>query len=384
MVVLAKEPPMLAQFLRCVARSSRSAFHALRCRFLAVTKPGAPTPVAGALADLVRSKPELVAENALLHHQLAILHRSVKRPRYTPTDRALLVLLASRVRAWRSALLIVQPDTLLRWHRQLFRRFWRRKSRPGPSERKPKVSAETIALIREMAAANRLWGAERIRGELRKLDIRVAKWTVQKYMRDTRPLRRAGQTWATFLRNHADTIWACDFLLVTDALFRPVYAFFVVALGSRRVVHVGVTRHPSDAWVAQQLREATPFGTAPRFLIRDNDRKYGQAFTRVAEASGITVLRTAYRAPRQNATCERFLRSVRRECLDHLLVLGEAHLRRVLREYVAYFNTARPHQGLQQRVPSGTEGTALRPPRGGQIQAFPVLGGLHHTYRRAA
>ena len=157
----------------------------------------------------------------------------------------------------------------------------------------------------------------------------------------------------------------------------------MIALGSRRVVHVGVTRHPTDAWVAQQLREATPFEQWPRYLLRDNDSKYGQAFTGVAEASGITVLRTAYRAPRQNATCERFLGSVRRECLDHLLVLGEGHLRRVLREYVAYFNRARPHQGLQQRVPDAHEACVPRPGTGGRVRAIPILGGLHHAYERA-
>jgi transposase InsO family protein len=330
----------------------------------------------GALADLTRGRSALVAENALLRQQLVVLRRSVKRPRCTPTDRALLVLLASRVRPWRSAIVIVQPDTLLRWHSELFRRFWRRKSRPGPPGRTPKVSAEAIRLIREMAAANHLWGAERIRGELLKLHIRVAKWTVQKYMRDARPPRRANQPWATFPRNHAGAIWACDFLPVTDLLFRPVYAFFVVALGSRRVVHVGVTRHPTDAWVAQQLREATPFGEQPRYLIRDNDRKYGQAFTDVATASRITEVRTAYRAPLQNAICERFLGSVRRECLDHVLVLGEAHLRRVLREYVAYFNGARPHQGVQHRIPDGGAALPAQRETGGVVRAIPVLGGL--------
>jgi len=165
-----------------------------------------------------------VAENALLRQQLLILRRSVKRPRCTPTDRGLLVLLASRVRAWRHALLIVQPETLLRWHRQGFHLFWRRKARPASSARRPKVSADTIALIREMARSNRSWGAERIRGELLKLDIRVAKWTIQKYMRGARPPRRSGQMWATFLRNHAADIWACDFLPITDLLFRPLYA----------------------------------------------------------------------------------------------------------------------------------------------------------------
>jgi len=246
------------------------------------------------------------------------------------------------------------------------------------------VAAETITLIRAMAAANRLWGAERIRGELLKLGVRVAKTTVQRHMRDARLPRRDGQTWATFLRNHAAETWACDFLPVTDALFRPLYAFFVIELGSRRVVHVGVTRHPTDAWVAQQLREATPFDQRPRYIVRDRDSKFGPAFARFAAASGIAELRTAYRAPRQNATCERFLGSVRRECLDHILVLGEAHLRCVLREYVAYFNQDRPHQGLRQHTPGDATASPVQAGRAGSVRAFPVLGGLHHVYWRAA
>src|SRR4051812_30789205 len=201
-----KEPPMLARPLHRVLRPRRAAPSALRPPLFAPTQPAAPVLIAGALADLRRSKPELVAENAFLRQQLLVLRRSVKRPHCGPADRTLLALLASRVRAWRQALLIVQPDTLLRWHRQLFRGFWRRKSRATSKARRAKVSAETIALIREMAAANRLWGAERIRGELLKLDIRVAKWTVQKYMRDARPRQRAGQSWATFMRNHAGEI----------------------------------------------------------------------------------------------------------------------------------------------------------------------------------
>jgi len=376
---------MLTRLFRQCAHLRLSLARAHRQRLAVATEPAEPGVAVGALADVVRSRPALVAENAFLRQQLLIQRRSVKRPRCTPTDRTLLVLLTSRVRAWRQALLIVQPDTLLRWHRQLFRGFWRRKSRATSPARRAKVSAETIALIREMAAANRLWGAERIRGELLKLDVRVAKWTVQKYMRPARPPRGAGQTWAAFLRNHAPDIWACDFLPVTDLLFRPVFAFFVIALGSRRVVHVGVTRHPTDAWVAQQLREATPFGQHPRCLIRDRDSKFGPAFTRLTAATGIEERRTAYRAPRQNATCERFLGSVRRECLDHILILSEGHLRRVLREYVAYFNTARPHQGLEQRIPeAGAALRLLRPEPGTTMRAVPVLGGLHHTYQRAA
>jgi putative transposase len=358
---------------------ARAAAHGLRRRLLAAIRPPAHT-----LADLARSKPALVAENALLRHQLAILRRSVKRPRCTRADRTLLVLLASRVPAWRSALLIVQPDTVLRWHRDLFRWHWRRKSRAAAPAHRPPLAPETAALIRRMATDNPLWGAERIRGELRKLGIRVAKSTVQRHRRGAHPPRRAGQSWATFLRNHAGDIWACDFLQITDLCFQPLFAFFLVELASRRVVHVGVTRHPTDAWVAQQLREATPFGTPPRFLIRDRDSKYGQAFARVAAASGIVELRTAYRAPRQNAICERFLGSVRRECLDHTLILGEAHLRRVLREYAEYFNRARPHQGLGQRIPVAPEAGPALTAAGGRVLAIPVLGGLHHTYARAA
>jgi transposase InsO family protein len=262
----------------------------------------------------------------------------------------LLVLLASRLRAWAGALVIVRPETVLRWHRDGFRLFWRRKSARRSAT--ARIPVETVTLIRRLAAENRLWGADRIQGELLKLQVRVSKRTMQKYLRAARAPQPPGQSWVTFLRNHAGDIWACDFLPVTDLCFRTVYAFFVIALGSRRVIHVGVTRHPTDAWVAQQLREATPFGAAPRFLIRDNDRKYGPRFDRVATGSGIRILRTPVRAPRANATCERFLGSVRRECLDHLLILGEAHLRRVLRAYAAYFNDARPHQGIGQAIPA--------------------------------
>ena len=343
-------------------------------------RPVVGTHAAGTGGDLLRSRAQLLAENALLRQQLVVLRRSVKRPVLTPTDRALLVLLAGRVRTWRQAQLIVRPATLLRWHRAGFRAFWRWKSRPGPG--RPPLPAATVALIRTMADANPLWGAERIRGELGKLDLRVAKRTIQTYLRGSRAPRPGGQSWATFLRNHAPTIWACDFLPVTDVCFRPLYAFFVVALATRRVVHVWVTRHPTDAWVTQQLREATPFDQRPRYLIRDNDGKFGSAFARVAATSDITILRTPYRAPRANAVCERFLGSVRRECLDHLLVLGERHLAHVLREYVAYFNRDRPHQGLAQALPEPSpwaNGGCTGP-----IRAVPVLGGLHYTYQRAA
>jgi len=197
-------------------------------------------------------------------------------------------------------------------------------------------------------------------------------------------VRRPGspkQTWATFLQNHACEIWACDFLQSYDVFFRTLFVFVIIELGSRRLVHFGVTRNPTGAWVAQQLREATPFAEGPRYLIRDNDRKYGRLFARVASGTGIEVLRTPYGAPKANAVCERFLGSVRRECLDHFLILSERHLYRVMKQYQQYFNHARPHQGIEQTIPcqpvSGAE-----PQKGGELISRPVLGGLHHDYHR--
>jgi transposase InsO family protein len=275
----------------------------------------------------------------------------------------------------------VQPDTLLRWHRELFRFYWKRKSKAA--SRKPKVAEETIALIRQMAKGNRLWGAERIRGELLKLGIRVCKRTIQKYMRNVRTHQPQGQKWSTFLRNHAANIWACDFLQATDLFFRPLFAFFIVELKSRKVIHVGVTRSPTDAWVAQQLREATPYGQAPKYLIRDNDSKFGPCFTRVAKTSSIKLLKTPVHAPRANAVCERFLRSVRQECLDHLLILQEKQLERDLKAYVVYFNQARPHQGIQQQIPEPRGSAKSSHYTGDKVIALPILGGLHYDYRWA-
>jgi len=343
-------------------------------------RPLALTHAVGTGADVVRSRAQLRAENALLRQQLLVRRRSVPRPVVTRADRAVLVLLAGRIRAWRRALLLVQPETLLRWHRAGFRACWRRKSRPGPG-RPPRPPA-TVALLQRMAAENPLRGAERIRGELLKLGMPVGKRTIRTYLRHAQTPRPRGQSWATFLRNHAAETRACDFLPVTDVFFRPLFAFVVVELASRQVVHVGATRHPTDAWVAQRLREATPFDQRPRYRIRDNDRTFGATFARVAAASGITILRTPHRAPQANAVCERFLGSVRRERLDHVLVLGERHLARVLREYVASFNRSRPHQGLGQALPEPPPG--MHGKGAGPLRAVPVLGGLHHAYQRAA
>ena len=207
-------------------------------------------------------------------------------------------------------------------------------------------------------------------------------------MRGLRPSRKPPQDWKLFLANHPSDVWACDFVQAFDAFFRPIFAFFIVEHDSRRVVHFNVTRSPSDAWVAQQLREATPFAQGPRFLIRDNDSKYGSKFDGAARACGTKIIRTAFKAPLMNSHCERFLGSVRRECLDHILIIDEDHLRRVLREYVSYFVDKRPHQGLGQRTPAqvargASSSEEILGPLG-KVESIPVLGGLHHEYRRAA
>ncbi len=345
-------------------------------------RPLADAPLVGTIADLARRKPQLVAENVLLRQQLVVLNRAGQRPHRTRADRVLVVVLASTVQHWREALRIIRPATVLRWYRAGLRLFWQAKSRATSQE--PRIAAETIARIKELAASNRLWGADRIRGELRKLGIAVAKRTIQRHMRQARPSPPRGQTWATFLRNHATDIWACDCVQRTDAWFRPLFAFVITALGSRRVVHVGVTRTPTDAWVAQQLRAAIPCGAAPRYRIRDNDAKYGPRFDTIATGTGITLVRTPIRAPRANAICERLIGSLRRACLEHILLVSEAHLRRVLHEYVQYFNHSRPHQGIDQRVPESAENGHHAPGTAATAITFPVLGGLHHAYRRAA
>lgn len=305
-----------------------------------------------------------------------VLRRQAPRPRLTPADRLRLLLAACLLPGWRSAVALVQPETNLRWHRLGFRLFWRHKSK---SCARDQVTSDTVALIREMAARNRLWGAERIRGELLKIGVRVSKRTIQKYMRSWRR-KPGGQTWSTFIKNHAHDIWSCDFIQSYDLLFRPVFLFFVVHLASRRVVHMAATRNPSQDWTAQQIRNATMDGDAPKFLIRDRDDKFGGAFDRAAKGAAIRVVKTAVRAPDMTAIAERFAGSLRREMLDHVLVFDDHHLARLAREYVAFFNRGRPHQGIAQRTPVGSATVSAE----GEIIAHPVLGGLHHDYRRAA
>ena len=350
--------------------------HWLQDRIKHWTKPAPAVLISGLVTDVTRSRSDLIVENALLRQQLIVLHRQIKRPQLSNQDRFLFVLLAYLSRFWKQSMHIVQPDTLLRWHRELFRVYWRRKS-----QGQPKISAEAIALIRKMGTENRLWGAEQIRGELLKLGMEVSKRTIQKYLSKERKSSSSSQTWATFIKNQASGIWACDFTVVYDWLFRQWYVYVVMERQTRRIVHAGVTRFPTDEWTAQQLREATAWGRGPKYLIRDRDRKYGTHFSAVAMGSGIKELPTPYRTPEANGMCERFMGSLRRECLDHTLIHHGQHLQRVVNEYIVYLNQERPHQGIDQRIPDHYD-LPRSNPTSGRITSKAILGGLHHSYTR--
>ncbi|MFC1960955.1 integrase core domain-containing protein, partial [Chloroflexota bacterium] len=338
----------------------------------------------GGVVDVTRRKEELILENMLLRQQLVVLQRQVKRPKLTWRERFTIVLLARWVgERWHEAMMIVQPDTVIRWHRDIYRMVWRQKSKAKGKGGRPPLAREKVNLIRQMALENRLWGAERIHGELLKLGTRVSKSTIQKYIWRIREGLPRSQSWKTFLHNHGSDIWACDFLQTYDVFFRTVFVFVIIELGSRQVVYFNVTRSPSDGWVAQQIRNATPFGEAPKFLIKDNDKKYGEQFLRAARGVGIDVIPTPIAAPKANAHCERFIGTLRRDCLDHMIIMNDRQLSRIVKEYATYYNECRPHQGIGQRIPSALVQSENRD-IDSSIISLPVLGGLHHDYRRRA
>lgn len=320
----------------------------------------------------------LVMENAVLRHQLAVLRRSAGRPMMKPSDRRFWASLSKHWSEWKEALVLVQPATVIGWQKASFKLFWRWKSRPGRG--RPQVSQEFRQLIREKSQANRLWGAPRIQAELAKLGIDVATSTVAKYMvRLPKGRSNKGPTWATFLRTHLKQTAAVDFLTVATANFRILYVFVILSLGRRMIIHINVTAHPTAEWTAQQIVEAFPWDVAPKFLQRDRDGTFGNAFRRQVQAMGITELVSAPRSPWQNGYVERVIGTIRRDCLDHIIAFGENHLREILKEYVEYYNRSRTHLGLEGDCPVSRN---VEPE--GRVYAVPWLGGLHHTYRRNA
>jgi putative transposase len=334
---------------------------------------------------LVRRDRALAAENLFLRKQLAFYQERGTRPRRldAPT-RAVLVVL-SRLFDWRDALVVVQPATLVRWHRQGFRLIWRWKSRPG----RPRIPAELRRLIRTMALDNPSWGEERIANELLlKLGIQVSPRTVRKYMPKRPPGRpRGDQRWATFLRNNAQAIVACDFCVVATATFRLLYILVVMEHGTRKILHCNVTVHPTAEWTLHQLREAFPSDHEYRFLIHDRDSIFSQALDKSIRNLRVRALKTPYRAPQANAICERLIGTLRREFLDWIIPINENHLRRFLRSWIGHYNGGRPHMSLGPGVPDPPDGIPAQlqsAPHsftsGFQAVARPILGGLHHEY----
>ena len=324
-----------------------------------------------------RSRASLELELVALRHQLIVLRRQrPRRLRLHSADRLLWVCL---YRVWPrvlDALVLVKPATVVKWHRQGFRIYWWWRSRcPG----RPKTSAEIRALIRQMSGANPLWGAPRIHGELLKLGIEVSQATVGRHL-PRRP-KSPSPTWRSFLRNHMTVIAAVDMFMVATVTFKLLYAVIVLSHHRRRVIHFEVTQNPTQAWLARQITEAFPWDTAPRYLLRDRDTSYGICFQNRARAMGIEEVLTAPRSPWQNPYVERIVGSIRRDCLDHVIIFNERHLRRVLSCYFRYYHRSRTHLSLNKDCP---DPRSIQPPSAGKIVAFPEVGGLHHRYERRA
>jgi len=336
------------------------------------------TLVLSYLRALLISRACVAAENLALRQQLSVLHRSVPRARLRRTDRAFWVILRRLWSGWRNVLVVVQPATVLRWHRAGFRLFWRWKSRKGPVGR-PRTEAEFRKVIREMQEANPLWGAPRIHGELLKLGVEVSQRTVSRLMGCKR--KPPSQTWRTFLDNHAKDLASMDFFVVPTAGFRLLYVLVILRHDRRRIVHVNVTAHPTAEWTAQQVVEAFPWDEAPRYLIRDNDRIYGDAFTKRVTGMSIEEIAIAPHSPWQNPYAERAIGTLRRELTDHVIVLDERHLLRLIKAYVTYYNATRTHLSLAKDAPIGR---AVQGPELGEVIAIPQVGGLHHRYERRA
>jgi len=333
--------------------------------------------VGSLLSFRVRSRASLELELVALRHQVTVLRRQRPgRPRLFSTDRLLWTWL---YRLWPQVLntmVLVKPATVVQWHRKGFRLYWRRRSRRLG---RPRMSREIREMVRKMSLANPLWGAPRIHGELLKLGIDVSQATVGRYL-PWRP-KVPSPTWRSFLHNHMHDTAAIDMFVVVTARFRILYALLVLGHERREVIHFDVTQNPTQVWLARQITEAFPWDTAPRFLLRDRDASYGQTFRDRVQAMAIEEVVTAPRSPWQNAYVERIIGSIRRECLDHVIVFDERHLRRVLSAYFEYHHHSRTHLSLAKDCP---DPRPIRPPSAGTVVAFPQVGGLHHRYERRA
>jgi len=339
-------------------------------------------PILQALAafvkSLFRSRLGMQAEILALRHQLAVYQRTSARPRLRPADRMLWAWLSRAWPGWREALVFVQPETVIAWRRRRFRQYWTRLSRSGKPGR-PSIPNEVRDLIRRISTANPLWGAPRIVGELAKIGIDLPESTVAKYM--VRRRKPPSATWRAFLKNHIRDIVATDFFVVPTVRNQILFVFLVLAHERRRVLHFNVTAYPTAEWTAQQVVEAFPWVDASKYLLRDRDGVYGTWFRKRVAGLGMEEVLIAPQSPWQNPFVERLIGSIRRECLDHTIVLGERHLKRVLADYFGYYHRWRTHQSLEMDSPEGRE---IRRIDRGRVVEVSEVGGLHHHYERVA
>ena len=336
------------------------------------------TALLASLSATIRCRAALQLEILALRHQTGNLQRSVKRPKLTPADRFLWAWLCTVWQDWKSGAFIMKPATVIGWQRKGFRLFWTWTIRHGQPGR-PAVPKAVRELIRTMSRENPIWGAPRIYGELLKLGIDIGETSVSKYM--VRPRRPPSQTWRTFLENHVKNLVSVDFFAVPTIRFQILYVFLVLAHDRRRIVHFAVTAHPTAEWTAQQMREAFPWDTAPQYLLRDRDRIFGKDFVDQVKAMGIKQVLSAPRTSWQRAYVERVIGTIRRECLDHMIVINERSLNQHLREFIDYYHASRTHLSLDKDAPVPR---AVQSEELGRVIALPQVGGLHHRYERRA
>ncbi len=336
--------------------------------------------LAGAMLRFFRARRSLILENLVLRQQLVALKRRRPRPRLVVFDKIFWVLARRFWSGWKQALIVVSPETVVRWHRLGFMLYWRVISKARRVVGRKRISKEVRDLIFRMAAENPTWGAPRIHGELLMLGFDVSERTISRWMRRVPRNPEPAKRWLAFLRNHREAITAMDFFTVPTITFGVLYGFFIISHDRRRIVHFNVTKHPTSLWVIQQLREAFPFESAPRFLIFDRDCKYGAEVPAAVRSLGIKPVRTSFESPWQNGVAERWVESCRRDLLDHVIAVNERHLKRLLSEYVHYFHEDRTHLGLGKETPGGR----IRSKASGRVNVQDRLGGLHHRYDRAA
>jgi len=334
----------------------------------------------GTIRRLFQTRRSLLVENLLLRQQLVALNQRRPKPRLAMFDKLFWVLAQRLSSGWKQALIVVSPETVVRWHRAGFALYWRTISKARRVVGRKRISKEVCDLIFRMVAENPTWGAPRIHGELLMLGFDVSERTISRWMKRAPRDPELAKRWLAFLRNHREAIAAMDFFTVPTITFGVLYCFFVIEHDRRRILHFNVTKHPASLWVVQQLREAFPFESSPRFLIFDRDSKYGAEVPAAVRSLNIRAVRTSFESPWQNGVAERWVESCRRDLLDHVIPVNERHLKRLLSDYVRYYHEDRTHLGLGKGTPGGRTHSLTS----GRIYSQERIGGLHHRYDRAA